>query len=177
MPEILGDVSIFTAAGQPVLLKDLWDQNQGIAVVALLRHFGCPCCWELASELKEAKARFEAAGVKLNALGVGTPNKARMLAKRLPFPMDCLYADPERKSYGIMGLYYGFGRTFFNPASTRVFSRFESLRKAVKKTIQLRPLQTKEVVYCNMEECLCSKVSNWYMLEKMKGPEISCTSR
>ncbi|KAE8704845.1 Thioredoxin superfamily protein isoform 1 [Hibiscus syriacus] len=157
MPEILGDVSIFTAAGQPVLLKDLWDQNQGIAVVALLRHFGCPCCWELASELKEAKARFEAAGVKLNALGVGTPNKARMLAKRLPFPMDCLYADPERK--------------------TRVFSRFESLRKAVKKTIQLRPLQTKEVVYCNMEECLCSKVSNWYMLEKMKGPEISCTSR
>lgn len=26
--EILGDVSIFTAAGEPVLFKDLWDQNE-----------------------------------------------------------------------------------------------------------------------------------------------------
>ncbi|GMI68756.1 hypothetical protein HRI_000544900 [Hibiscus trionum] len=140
MGEILGDVTIFTAAGQPVLLKHLWDQNQGIAVVVLLRHFGCPCCWELALELKEAKARFEAAGVKLIAIGVGTPNKARMLAERLPFPMDCLYADPERKAYDILGLYYGFGRTFLNPASTKVFSRFESLRKAVKNyTIEATP--------------------------------------
>ncbi|XP_039036494.1 prostamide/prostaglandin F synthase-like isoform X3 [Hibiscus syriacus] len=132
MPEILGDVSIFTAAGQPVLLKDLWDQNQGIAVVALLRHFGCPCCWELASELKEAKARFEAAGVKLIAIGVGTPNKARMLAER---------------AYDMLGLNYGFGPTFFNPASTKVFSRFESLRKAVKNyTVEATPDETSGVL-------------------------------
>ena len=72
MGDILGDVSIFTAAGQSVFFKDLWDQHQvkyytykhlklltllnllkswplnfiflqGIAVIALLRHFGCPC--------------------------------------------------------------------------------------------------------------------------------------
>nr|KJB48762.1 hypothetical protein B456_008G085700 [Gossypium raimondii]KJB48763.1 hypothetical protein B456_008G085700 [Gossypium raimondii] len=82
--DVLGDVTIFTAADQPVFLKDLWDQNQGIAVVALLRHFGCPCCWELALGLKEARARFESAGVKLIAIGVGTPNKARLLAERVP---------------------------------------------------------------------------------------------
>ena len=74
--DTLGDVQIFTAAGDPVFFKDLWDPNQvclrvilcvymyvlfefhfwrleldffcffglqGIAVVALLRHFGCPC--------------------------------------------------------------------------------------------------------------------------------------
>ncbi|KAH1202417.1 hypothetical protein GmHk_17G048892 [Glycine max] len=41
--ENLGDVTIFTATGEPVRFSDLWDQSQGIAVVALLRHFGCPC--------------------------------------------------------------------------------------------------------------------------------------
>ncbi|ONK76046.1 uncharacterized protein A4U43_C03F23310 [Asparagus officinalis] len=116
--------------------------SAGIAVVALLRHFGCPCCWELASVLKESKPRFDASGVKLIAVGVGTPNKARLLAERLPFPLDCLYADPDRKAYDLLGLYYGFARTFLNPASTKVFSssRFESLKKAVKNyTIEATP--------------------------------------
>lgn len=135
-----GEISIFTAGGESVLMKDLWDQNEGMAVVALLRHFGCPCCWELASVLKEAKPKFDSAGVKLIAVGVGTPNKARILAERLPFPLDSLYADPDRKAYDVLGLYYGFGRTFFNPASAKVFSRYESLRKAVKNyTIEATP--------------------------------------
>lgn len=53
--------------------------------------------WELASALKEAKARFDEAGVKLIAVGVGTPNKARILAERvaLSFPVDsCLNFIP-----------------------------------------------------------------------------------
>ncbi|KAJ7952720.1 Thioredoxin-like protein AAED1, chloroplastic [Quillaja saponaria] len=138
--EVLGDVTIFTAAGDPVMFKDLWDQKEGIAVVALLRHFGCPCCWELASTLKESKARFDSAGVKLVAVGVGTPNKARILAERLPFPMDNLYADPDRKAYNALDLYYGLARTFFNPASAKVFSRFDALQKAVKNyTIEATP--------------------------------------
>ncbi|KAF2295604.1 hypothetical protein GH714_033339 [Hevea brasiliensis] len=138
--ESLGDVTIFTAAGEPVMLKDLWDQNEGMAAVALLRHFGCPCCWELASALKESKSKFDSAGVKLIAIGVGAPNKARILAERLPFPMDCLYADPDRKAYDVLGLYYGVGRTFFNPASAKVFSRFDALRKAVKNyTVEATP--------------------------------------
>ncbi|RVX23801.1 hypothetical protein CK203_000731 [Vitis vinifera] len=81
--EILGEVSVFTASGESVLFKDLWDQKEGVAVVALLRHFGCFCCWELASALKESKARFDSAGVKLIAVGVGTPNKACILAERV----------------------------------------------------------------------------------------------
>lgn len=39
--------------------------------------------WELATALKEAKPRFDAAGVKLIAVGVGTPDKARILATRV----------------------------------------------------------------------------------------------
>ncbi|KAJ8765791.1 hypothetical protein K2173_014913 [Erythroxylum novogranatense] len=138
--ELLGDVSIFTAAGEPVLFKDLWDQKEGMAVVALLRHFGCPCSWELASSLKGSKDKFEAAGVKLIAVGVGTPNKARILAERLPFPMEYLYADPDRKAYDVLGLYYGLGRTFFNPASAKVFSRFDAYREVFKTyTIKATP--------------------------------------
>ncbi|KAJ4846316.1 hypothetical protein Tsubulata_007460 [Turnera subulata] len=118
--ETLGDVTIFTASGEPVMFKDLWDQNEGIAVVALLRHFGCFCCWELAMTLKEYRERFEGAGAKLIAVGVGTPDKARMLADRLPFPMDCLYADPDRKA--------------------KVFSRRDAVQKAMKNyTIRATP--------------------------------------
>ncbi|KAL2499564.1 Thioredoxin superfamily protein [Abeliophyllum distichum] len=138
--DVLGEVGIFTATGEPVKFKDLWDQKEGMAVVALLRHFGCFCCWELAETLKESKERFDLAGVKLIAVGVGTPNKARLLAERLPFPLDCLYADPERKAYDVLGLYYGLGRTFFNPASTKVFSRIEAVKKAMKNyTIEATP--------------------------------------
>ncbi|KAM1048341.1 hypothetical protein ACFX13_028154 [Malus domestica] len=138
--EILGDVSIFTAAGDSVQFKDLLVPNEGVAVVALLRHFGCVCCWELAASLKENKARFDSAGVKLIAVGVGTPDNARILAERLPFPMDSLYADPDRKAYDVLGLYFGLGRTFFNPASAKIFSRFEAFQKALKNyTIEATP--------------------------------------
>lgn len=140
--DVLGDVDIFTASGESVMFNDLWDQSEGIAVVALLRHFGCPCCWELASTLKESISKFKAAGVKLIAIGIGEPKKARIFAERLPFPLDSLYADPERKAYNLLGLYYGIGRTFFNPASAKVLSksRFEALKKATENyTIEVTP--------------------------------------
>ncbi|EOX91758.1 Thioredoxin superfamily protein, putative isoform 2 [Theobroma cacao] len=123
--DVLGDVSVFTAAGQRVFFKDLWDQKEGIAVVALLRHFGCFCSWELASTLKEAMPKFDSAGVKLIAVGVGTPDKARILAER---------------AYDVLGLYYGLGRTFFNPASAKLLSRLDKLQKAMENyTMQATP--------------------------------------
>lgn len=138
--DLIGSINIFTASGEPVQFKDLWDQNNGMAVVALLRHFGCPCCWEFASTLKDVKPKFDSAGVKLIAIGVGTPEKARILGERLPFPMDSLYADPDRKAYDALGLYYGLGRTFFNPASAKVLTRLDSLQKALKNyTISATP--------------------------------------
>lgn len=42
-----------------------------------------PNSWELASVLKESISKFDAAGVRLIAVGVGTPDKARMLAERV----------------------------------------------------------------------------------------------
>jgi len=39
--------------------------------------------WELASVLKDSMAKFDSAGAKLIAIGVGTPEKARILADRV----------------------------------------------------------------------------------------------
>ncbi|KAG8062456.1 hypothetical protein GUJ93_ZPchr0003g17452 [Zizania palustris] len=131
--DALGGVSVLAAGtGDAVPLRDLWDPTEGVAVVALLRHFGCFCCWELASVLKDSMPKFDAAGAKLIAVGVGTPDKARILADRLPFPMDSLYADPERKAYDVLGLYHGVGRTFFSPANARMSSRMDTIKKATK---------------------------------------------
>lgn len=131
--DALGGVSVLAAGtGNAVALTDLWDSAEGVAVVALLRHFGCFCCWELASVLKDAMAEFDSAGAKLIAIGVGTPEKARILADRLPFPMDSLYADPERKAYSVLGLYHGLGRTLFSPASAKIYSRLDYIKKATE---------------------------------------------
>ncbi|KAL8528914.1 hypothetical protein ACS0TY_006401 [Phlomoides rotata] len=89
----LGEVSIFTAAGEPVKFKDLWDQQE------------------------------------------------------LPFPSDSLYADPDRKAYNILGLYFGVLRTFLNPASIKVFSRLEEVKKAMKNyTIKATPSDRSSVL-------------------------------
>ncbi|KAL4181725.1 hypothetical protein AMTRI_Chr12g272510 [Amborella trichopoda] len=122
--DVIGPIDIFRATGETVQFKDLWDQNEGMAVVALLRHFGCICSWELASKLKDSKTQLDSAGVKLIAVGVGT------LTKPLPFPVDCLYADPNREAYNALDLHYGWGRTFFNSSFTKTFLRWGSLRKA-----------------------------------------------
>ncbi|KAM0841535.1 hypothetical protein ACQ4PT_058964 [Festuca glaucescens] len=75
--DALAGVSIFSAGtGDAVPLRVLWESTEGVAVVALLRHFGCFCCWELASDLKNSMEKFESAGAKLIAIGVGTSDKA-----------------------------------------------------------------------------------------------------
>ncbi|CAE6228399.1 unnamed protein product [Arabidopsis arenosa] len=44
------------------------------------------------------------------------------------------------EAYDVLGLYYGLGRTFFNPASAKVFSRFNELKEATKNyTISATP--------------------------------------
>ena len=49
--------------------------------------------WELASALKEAKPKFNTAAVKLVAIGVGTPNKAWILADRVCFFLFSCYLN------------------------------------------------------------------------------------
>ncbi|RLN43062.1 hypothetical protein C2845_PM01G29570 [Panicum miliaceum] len=107
--DALGGVSVLAAGtGDAVPLTDLWDPTE------------------------DSVARFDSAGAKLIAIGVGTPDKARILADRLPFPVDSLYADPDRKAYNVLGLYHGLGRTLFSPASAKIYSRLDYIKKATK---------------------------------------------
>ncbi|KAL6222732.1 hypothetical protein ACLB2K_006123 [Fragaria x ananassa] len=127
---------MFLTSSLELVLPELVDSYNSVVLVLLVLF-----SWELASTLKESKAKFDSAGVKLIAVGVGTPDRARVLAKRLPFPMDSLFADPDRKAYDTLGLYYLWGRTFFNPAIiAKMLSRFGALRKAVENyTIRATP--------------------------------------
>ncbi|XP_051117549.1 uncharacterized protein LOC127242167 [Andrographis paniculata] len=164
LADALGEVTIFTAGGEQVKVKDLWDQQEGVAVVALLRHFGCFCSWELALALKEVKEKLDSWGVKVVAVGVGTPDKAKLLAHGLPFPMDSLYADPDRKAYEVLGLHYGLLRTLANPVE--LSARLGALKKSTSNyTLKATPnmssilqqggmfvFKGKKVVYARKDE-------------------------
>ncbi|KAL9683243.1 hypothetical protein QQ045_015062 [Rhodiola kirilowii] len=127
----LGVIEIFRASGESVAFKDLWDQQQ--LELALRR--------------------------KLNSLLTGYifpqspffllvfPFTLSLEPDSLPFPTDCLYADPDRKAYNLFDLYYGFGRTFFNPASRKVLSRFDAIKKATENyTIEATPTDRSSVL-------------------------------
>jgi hypothetical protein len=55
--------------------------------------FWGPCCWELASVLRDTKERFDSTGVKLIVGGVGSSAKARILANQLRLPrlLRCIH--------------------------------------------------------------------------------------
>eukprot|EP00246_Nothoceros_aenigmaticus_P004249 TRINITY_DN156_c0_g1_i1.p1 TRINITY_DN156_c0_g1~~TRINITY_DN156_c0_g1_i1.p1 ORF type:complete len:274 (-),score=46.03 TRINITY_DN156_c0_g1_i1:300-1121(-) len=113
----LAPITIYTAAtGEPVKFEDLWDQKDGLALVVFLRHFGCPFCWEFAKKVKEIKPQLDALGVKLVTVGVGKPDKARILVEKLGYPLENLYCDDERRAYNALELTFGVQSTFLNPS-------------------------------------------------------------
>ncbi|CAM6118149.1 unnamed protein product [Calypogeia fissa] len=111
----IAPITIYTAfEGKPVQFQDLWDQKNGMALVAFLRHFGCTYCWEFAGQLRDAKPTLDATGVKLITIGVGKPDKAQLMAEKINFPIECLYCDDDRKAYRALEL-PGDAGTFFFP--------------------------------------------------------------
>ncbi|ERN18551.1 hypothetical protein AMTR_s00065p00101300 [Amborella trichopoda] len=70
-----------------------------------------------------------------------------MFLVQLPFPVDCLYADPNREAYNALDLHYGWGRTFFNSSFAKTFLRWGSLRKAANNyTISATPQDKSSVL-------------------------------
>ena len=63
--------------------------------------------WDLATALREAKPRFDAAGVKLVAVGVGTPDKARILATRVIFYSACFLGMHTVSQYPMVTFFFG----------------------------------------------------------------------
>lgn len=66
-----------------VRYSKIWMMN--LSVLMLMMMCDVLFSWELASALKEYKSKFDSAGVKLIAVGVGAPDKARILAERVRF--------------------------------------------------------------------------------------------
>ncbi|KAH8067402.1 prostaglandin-F synthase [Aureococcus anophagefferens] len=72
---------------------------------------------ELLVQLERRRPALEAAGVGLVAVGIGTPEKGRLVADRAATTASRLLADPENALYDALALNAGVGRTFFNPAT------------------------------------------------------------
>lgn len=86
---------------RPVRLGDLW--REGPVVLLFLRHFGCIFCFRRVAAAARRAADFEAAGARLVAVGVGTPEQARAF-RVLTGWKHGIVADPERKAYAAADL-------------------------------------------------------------------------
>ena len=74
----------------------LWDEH--IAVLVLVRHFGCLFCRQQIGQLLPHVSRIRAAGAEVVVVGNGSVEEARAFRdeQRLPVP---LFTDPARDSY------------------------------------------------------------------------------
>ena len=68
-------------------------------------------------QLERRRAELEGRGVGLYAVGIGTSEKAHLVANHVGYSSDKLLADPENVLYDALSLNSGLQRTFFNPAT------------------------------------------------------------
>lgn len=119
------DLELQTATGQTVRLASLWEGKT--LVLAFTRHFGCPQCKELLSELTEALPALQKAGLSLAAVTQGTPAETGQFCQQYAPKLLCL-ADPQHKAYQAYGLGRGsLGQTVL---SGKVWRSNAALRKA-----------------------------------------------
>ena len=67
--------------------------------------------------MQRRRAELEGKGVGLYAVGIGTSEKAQLVANHVGYSTDKLLADPENVLYDALSLNSGLQRTFFNPAT------------------------------------------------------------
>lgn len=68
-------------------------------------------------QLERKRPALTAGGAGLVCVGIGTPEKGRLVADHVGYDASQLLADPENALYDALGLNAGLGRTFFNPAT------------------------------------------------------------
>ena len=98
------DVTLTDPRGEPLALASLWSGHP--ALIVFVRHFGCPLCREQLLGIAGEFGRFEQAGAQIAAVGMGTPEEAGSLQRKLKLPFDVL-SDPDRKAYRAYGLERG----------------------------------------------------------------------
>ena len=133
-------------SGRTVELGSVMGPKYGRTVVGLIRHFGCPLCWEQATALRELKNDFEACDTTLVVIGVGSVDKAREFADALPFPIENLFVDPTREVYKLCGLYDDFLRLFSPVGPMAIVKRGpERFLKANENKKSISPVRASDV--------------------------------
>ena len=67
--------------------------------------------------MQRRRSELESRGVGLYAVGIGTSEKAKLVADHVGYSSDKLLADPDNVLYDALSLNSGLQRTFFNPAT------------------------------------------------------------
>ena len=67
--------------------------------------------------MQRRHAELEGRGVGLYAVGIGTSEKAQLVANHVGYSSTNLLADPDNILYDALSLNSGLQRTFFNPAT------------------------------------------------------------
>ena len=98
------DLEIQTAAGETIRLSSLWADKT--LVLAFTRHFGCPQCKEMLSELVHVNPELEKAGFTLAVVTQGKPAETADFCAQYAPGILCL-SDPERRAYRAFGLRRG----------------------------------------------------------------------
>jgi hypothetical protein len=111
-PELasLAGCTIYSAASSAPCPAGSLVPPVGTTLVPFFTQFGDFDSFELAQRLVDALPALAAAGVRVAAIGVGTPAAARAFAQFTNFPLDMLYADPDAACYEALRFAPGAGR-------------------------------------------------------------------
>lgn len=102
--DLAPDMELPNAQGSAVRFSSLWQASP--LLLAFTRHFGCPQCKEMTSELHAARTDLSKIGLRLAFVcHASVEDTAKFCAQRAPESL-CL-ADPERAAYRAYGLYQG----------------------------------------------------------------------
>jgi len=128
------DLDIQTAAGKTIRLSSLWAMKT--LVLAFTRHFGCPQCKEMLSELVQVNPELEKAGFTLAIITQGKPTETSAFCTLYAPGILCL-SDPDRRAYQAFGL--GRGSLTQTVLSQRVWQANERVKKGKGWKPELAP--------------------------------------
>ena len=99
--ELAPDFDVQTVTGEIIRLSSLW--NGKTLILAFTRHFGCPQCKKMLSELVEYNPELINAGFSIAVITQGTPTETAKFCKKYAPGILCL-ADSNRQAYKAFGL-------------------------------------------------------------------------
>jgi hypothetical protein len=111
-PELaaLSGCTVLAASSGEQTSADSLVSPQGVSLLLLFTQFGDFDSFELAQRLVDALPALDAAGVRVAAVGVGSPSAARRFCALTNWPAERLHADPSGTSHAALGLVPGAGR-------------------------------------------------------------------